>query len=73
MASLPVSRPLQSALVFEHRAEPAGIDDPSQFDDLSEFVDQPGQNRALRGVLTGVSLGAALWVGILALAGVVRF
>src|SRR5579872_3845965 len=68
---LPVSRP--SALVLEHRAEPVGIDDPSEFDDRSELVDQPGQNRALCGVLTGVSLGAALWVGILALVGVVKF
>ena len=39
---------------------------------LSEFENQPGPNRAVRGILTGMLLGAVLWCGILVLTGVVK-
>lgn len=38
-----------------------------------EFVETPScRNRASRGVITGIALGACLWAGILAAFGVIK-
>ena len=42
-------------------------------DERAEFVEPLGcRNRAARGAITGVLLGAGLWGAILALAGVIK-
>jgi hypothetical protein len=38
----------------------------------AEFVEVPASNRAARGAITGVFLGAGLWGAILVLAGVIK-
>jgi hypothetical protein len=42
-------------------------------DDRAEFVEAPGtRNRAARGAIAGVLLGAGLWGAILVLVGVIK-
>jgi len=46
---------------------------PSLSEDRQEFVEAPaGRNRASRGLMLGVALGAGVWVVILAAAGVIK-
>jgi hypothetical protein len=64
MASPIVSTPSRSAEQY---------DAPQVRDDRAEFVEAPEQrNRAGRGILAGVLLGAGFWTVILGLTGVIR-
>ena len=46
---------------------------PSFSEDRQEFVEAPAvRNRASRGLMLGVALGAGVWVVILAAAGVIK-
>lgn len=59
--------------VLRRRACPKEYRLRSLSDDRGEFVEGPGsRNRAGRGALTGVLLGAGLWGAILVLAGVIK-
>jgi len=43
-------------------------------DERAEFVESPERrNRGARGAITGILLGAALWCGIFALTGIIKF
>ncbi len=48
-------------------------DVPQPNHDLDQFVEEPAvRNRASRGVITGVLVGAGLWGAILVLVGVIK-
>jgi len=66
MASPTVSMPIRSTCTEQYEA-------PVRSADREEFVEAPEcRNRSGRGALVGVLLGAGLWVGILALTGVIK-
>jgi hypothetical protein len=66
MNSPAIPAPSQFAGTEEYAARPLG-------NDYAELAESPrSPNRAARGAITGILLGATLWAAILALFGVIK-